>query len=109
VAVAVIDPADRGRRLGSEAVMLLLAYAFDGLGLHRVTMRYLASNDAAVRAIAHQADDAGARVVGVEREAAWAYGSHQDCVLLEVLAADFPPHPATTHLRGSGSRVELPG
>ena len=109
IAVAVIDPADRGRGLGSEAVTLLVAYAFDGLGLHRVTMRYLAANEAAVRAIANRADSAGARVVGVEREAAWAYGSHQDCVLLEVLATDFPPHPATAHLREAPARVELPG
>lgn len=108
VAVAVIDPADRGHGLGSEAVRLLVAYAFDGLGLHRVTMRYLAANEAAVRAIANEADVARARVVGVEREAAWAYGGHQDCVLLEILASEFPPHPATAHLREAPSRVELP-
>lgn len=109
VAVAVIDPADRGRGFGTEAVRLMLAYGFDGLGLHRVTMRYLAANDAAVQAIANHADSAGARVVGVEREAAWAYGGHQDCVLLEVLASDFPPHPATTHLREAPGRIQLPG
>jgi RimJ/RimL family protein N-acetyltransferase len=109
LAVALIDPVDRGHGLGREAVKLLVAYAFDGLGLHRVTMRYLAANEAAVRAIGHEAGTAGGRVVGVEREAAWAYGRHHDCVLLEVLAADFPPHPATAHLREAPSRVELPG
>jgi len=109
VAVAIIDPADRGRGLGTEAVTLLVAYGFDGLGLHRVTLRYLASNEAAVQAIANGAEAVGGRVVGVERDAAWAYGSHQDCVLLEILCSDFPPHPATAHLREAPSRVELQG
>lgn len=109
IAVALIDPADRGRGLGTEAVTLLVAYAFDGLGLHRVAMRYLAANEPVVRAIASQAEAAGARMVGVEREAAWAYGTHQDCVLLEILASDFPPHPATAHLREAPSQVHLPG
>jgi RimJ/RimL family protein N-acetyltransferase len=109
VAVAVIDPADRGRGWGTEAVKLLIAYGFDGLGLHRVTLRYLAANEAAVTAIANHADGTGARVVGIEREAAWAYGGHQDCVLLEVLASDFPPHPATAYLRETPARVQLTG
>lgn len=109
IAVAIIDPADRGRALGSEAVTLMVAYGFDGLGLHRVAMRYLAVNDAAVRAIEREAEAYGGRVAGVEREAEWAFGGYQDCVTLEVLASDFPPHPATAHLREAASRVELPG
>jgi len=109
IAVAIIDPADRGSGLGTEAVMLMVAYGFDGLGLHRVTMRYLAVNEAAVRAIERSADAVGGRVVGVEREAEWAFGDYQDCVILEVLASDFPPHPATAHLREAPRRVQLPG
>jgi RimJ/RimL family protein N-acetyltransferase len=109
IAVAIIDPADRGRGLGSEAVTLLIAYGFDGLGLHRVTMRYLVVNEAAVGAIERDAAAVGGRVVGVEREAEWAFGRYQDCATLEVLASDFPPHPATAHLRESAAGVELPG
>jgi RimJ/RimL family protein N-acetyltransferase len=101
IAVAVFDPADRGRGYGSEAVTLMTAYGFDGCGLHRVTMRYLAVNDAAVRACEREAEAAGGRIVGVEREAEWAFGARQDCLIMEVLRSDFPPHPATAHLRAA--------
>src|SRR5438093_6215588 len=37
VAVVLFDPADRARGYGTEAVMLLLAYAFDGPRLNRRT------------------------------------------------------------------------
>ena len=42
---------------------------------------------------------AGGRVVGVEREAEWAYGGRRDRVTVEVLRENFPPQPATAHLR----------
>lgn len=105
IAVAIFDPADRGRGYGSEAVTLMAAYGFDGCGLHRVTMRYLAVNDAAVRAIERDAAAVGGRIVGVEREAEWAFGAYQDCMTLEILRDDFPPHPATAHLRGVPAQV----
>jgi RimJ/RimL family protein N-acetyltransferase len=107
IAVAILDPAERGRGYGTEAVQLMSAYAFDGYGLHRVVMRYLAVNDAVVTACERSAEAAGGRVVGVEREAEWAFGAYQDTVIMEVLAADFPPHPATAHLREAPSRLEL--
>ncbi|MDQ3934874.1 MAG: GNAT family N-acetyltransferase [Actinomycetota bacterium] len=99
IAVAILDPRDRRSGCGSETAVLLAAYGFDGLGLHRVTLRYLATNEAVVRGIERDGGAFGARVVGVEREAEWAYGGWQDAVLVEVLASDFPPHPATAHLR----------
>jgi RimJ/RimL family protein N-acetyltransferase len=99
VAVAVFDPDDRGRGYGSEAAMLLVAYGFDGCGLHRVTLRYLAINEAVVRACEREAEAVGGRIVGIEREAEWAFGARQDCIILEILRSDFPPHPATARLR----------
>lgn len=109
VAVAILDPDDRGRGYGTEAVLLLIAYAFDGYGLHRVVLRYLAVNDPAVNAVSNSAEAVGARIVGIEREAEWAYGSYQDCVIMEVLASEFPPHPATAHLREGPATLGLPG
>jgi RimJ/RimL family protein N-acetyltransferase len=108
IAVAIFDADDRGRGHGTEAVMLLTAYGFDAFGLNRVALRYLAVNDAVVAACERSAEAVGGRVVGIEREAGWAFGAHQDCVTLEILAADFPPHPATAHLREAPTRVELP-
>lgn len=108
IAIAILDRADRGQGYGTEAVQLLAAYAFDGYGLRRVTLRYLAINPAVVAACERSAEAVGGRVVGVEREAEWAYGAHQDCVIMEILARDFPPHPATAHLREAPARLELP-
>ncbi|HEX8065188.1 MAG TPA: GNAT family protein [Thermoleophilaceae bacterium] len=107
IALAIFDPEDRGRGLGTEAVTLMAAYAFDGLGLHRVAMRYLAMNEAVARAIERAAGSLGGRVVGVEREAEWAFGGWQDAVLVECLSTDFPPHPATAALRAAPGRVEV--
>ena len=101
VAAALFDPADRGHGYGTEAVVLLCAYGFDALGLNRMSIRYLSVNEAVTRAVERSAASVGARVVGIEREAEWAYGARRDRLLVEVLREDFPGHPATAHLRGS--------
>jgi len=44
LAVGMFAPAARGRGLGTEAVRLLLGYAFGPLGLARVQLRVLAFN-----------------------------------------------------------------
>jgi RimJ/RimL family protein N-acetyltransferase len=102
IAVALFDPDDRGHGYGTEAVVLLTAYAFDGLGLNRVAIRYLSVNEAVVRAVERSAEAAGGRLVGVEREADWAYGARRDRVIVECVREDFAPQPATAHLRASG-------
>jgi len=99
IAVALFDPEDRGRGFGTEAVVLLLAYGFDGMRLNRMVLRYLSVNDAVVQAVERSAAAAGARLVGIEREAEWAYGARRDRMIVEVLREEFPPHSATAHLR----------
>jgi RimJ/RimL family protein N-acetyltransferase len=99
VAAAIFDPEDRGRGYGTESVLLFVAYCFDALGFNRLTIRYLNVNEAVTRGVERSAEAAGARVVGIEREAEWAYGARRDRMIVEVLRRDFPPHPATAHLR----------
>ena len=99
VAAALFDPADRGKGYGTEAIVLLGAYCFDGLGFNRLTLRYLSVNEAVTRAVERSAASVGARVVGIEREAEWAYGARRDRMIVELLRDGFPPHPATAHLR----------
>ncbi len=48
VAVGLGEVADRRRGYGSEAVSLLLKYAFHELGLHRLSLDVIASNEAAI-------------------------------------------------------------
>ena len=64
-----------------------------------MVLRYLNVNEAVVQAVERSAAAAGARLVGVEREAEWAYGARRDRMIVEVLREKFPPHPATAHLR----------
>jgi RimJ/RimL family protein N-acetyltransferase len=103
IAVALFDPDDRGRGFGTEAVVLLLAYGFDGLGLNRMVLRYLSVNEAVVQAVERSAAAVGASLVGVEREAEWAYGARRDRMIVEIVRDSFPLQPATAHLRAEGS------
>lgn len=99
ITVVVFDPDDRGKGIGTEAASLLCAYAFDGLGFHRISWRFPAGNAAATAASERAGPGSGARQVGVEREAEWTFGAHRDVAVWEVLGSEFPPHPATLRLR----------
>jgi len=99
IAVCIFDAAERTRGYGTEAVVLLLGYGFDALGLERMVIRYLSVNEAVVRATERTAAAIGGRLVGIEREAEWAFGAHRDRMVMECVREDFPPHPATAHLR----------
>jgi [ribosomal protein S5]-alanine N-acetyltransferase len=97
--VAILSPDDRREGYGTEAAGLVCAYAFDGLGLNRISLRFPAENEAAAAATERAASALGARQVGVERQAEWLFGRHADVAVWEVLRRDFPPHPATAELR----------
>jgi RimJ/RimL family protein N-acetyltransferase len=99
LSVAVLEQADRRQGLGFEAAVLLAAYAFDGLALNRISACFPAENAAAAATAARAAAEVGARQVGVEREAEWAFGRYVDVAVWEVLRRNFPPHPATEQLR----------
>jgi len=49
LAIGLLRLEDQGRGIGTEAVRRVLAYGFDELGLHRVSLRVLASNIRAIR------------------------------------------------------------
>jgi len=99
LSVAILSADDRRQGFGTEAAGLVCAYAFDGLGLNRMSLRFPAENVAATAATERAAPALGARKVGVERQAEWVFGRHADVAVWEVLRADFPPHPATAELR----------
>jgi RimJ/RimL family protein N-acetyltransferase len=75
---------DRGRGLGAEAVRLLLAHAFNDLGLHRVGLEVFPSNEPAIRAY----EKAGFRREGVLREAALIDGERTDIVVMGALSGE---------------------
>jgi RimJ/RimL family protein N-acetyltransferase len=90
IGVLIFDPGDRARGYGTEAVLLLIAYAFETLALHRVTLHYISVNEAVVQAVERSAETVGGRIVGVEREAEWAFGRWCDRLVFEVVRDDFP-------------------
>ena len=96
LAIGILDPTCLGQGLGTEAIQMVLRYAFGPMGLHRVTVRVLAYNVRAIRAY----EKCGFVVEGREREAAWVDGAWHDDIIMGLLETDFGderpaggPHP----------------
>ncbi len=84
-AIGLVDPARLGQGFGSEATLLVVAHAFDDLGLHRVDLVVLADNVRAVRAY----EKAGFRTEGRLRQTLWRDGRWHDDLLLAILAPEY--------------------
>lgn len=83
-----IGPADaRGRGNGSEAVGLLLKFAFCDLNLHRIWLHVLGTNARAIRVY----EKSGFVREGVLREAVHIDGGYVDLVVMGILRADAAP------------------
>ena len=85
LAVGIDDKARLGLGLGSEAIALVLRYAFDVLKLHRISVRVVEYNTRALRAYQK------CRFVteGREREAALVDGTWFDDVLMGILDREY--------------------
>lgn len=84
LAIGIDDPSCLGKGYGTEAIRLVLAYAFSGL-FHRIGLRVLANN---ARAIACYRK-CGFVEEGREREAAFVNGGWQDDVIMGLLDREF--------------------
>lgn len=71
----------RGRGVGQEALRQLLRYGFEELGLHRIYLHVLATNERAIRTY----ERAGFRREGVLREAALIEGAWTEVILMAML------------------------
>ncbi len=79
--IALIEP---GRGYGTEALRLLLGYAFDVVGVHRVTLEVFDFNTRAQRVY----EKCGFVREGVQREALYWDGQWHDTIVMAVLAGD---------------------
>lgn len=79
------DRSLHGRGVGTGATTQMLRHAFRDLNLHRVFLRVLAYNVAAIRVY----EKAGFRREGVAREAAFKRGSYEDMVQMAILQSEF--------------------
>lgn len=84
IAIGILDETCLGKGLGSEAMQLLAAHAFDTMGLHRLSCRVLAFNDRAIRAY----EKVGFVQEGVERESARIGDAWKDDYIMGLLADD---------------------
>jgi RimJ/RimL family protein N-acetyltransferase len=85
VGIMIGEPAMRGRGYGTEAVQLLLDYAFTVLGLHNVMLRVYAYNHAARRCY----EKAGFREMGRRRESRWFNGQFWDEIIMDIVDTEF--------------------
>jgi RimJ/RimL family protein N-acetyltransferase len=76
----------RGRGYGSEALGLLLAFAFRDLNLHRVYLHTFATNEVAIRVY----EKAGFTTEGTLRDGAYIDGRYVDVLVMSLLAGEFP-------------------
>jgi len=92
MAIGLYDADILGKGYGSEAIRLLLQYAFDELSLHRIGVRVLAYNQRAIRAY----EKCGFIVEGREREAAFVDGLWHDDVMMGIINREFLRQPSST-------------
>lgn len=84
-AIGMLAPRFIGRGWGRESTQLVLGHAFDGLGLHRVDLRVLAFNGAAIRSY----EACGFVVEGRERDSCLLDGAWHDDVMMSILEHEF--------------------
>ncbi|HHX65815.1 MAG TPA: GNAT family N-acetyltransferase [Chloroflexi bacterium] len=84
-AIGIYDPSVWGRGLGTETTRLVLGYAFDVLGLHRVDLRVLEYNHRAIACY----EKCGFRREGIERESALIGGRWYNDVMMSILEHEY--------------------
>jgi ribosomal-protein-alanine N-acetyltransferase len=85
--IGLWSPAARGRGYGTEATQRVVAYAFQTLNLHRVELRVLEQNLAAVRCYTK----CGFVIEGRERETAFLDGEWRSDLIMSILETDWAP------------------
>jgi len=84
VAIAIFDPALLGHGCGTEGLRLVIRYGFTALGLHRLSIRVLASNTRAIRCY----EKCGFQHEGRERESARVGERWEDDLIMGLIRED---------------------
>jgi diamine N-acetyltransferase len=82
-----LSPSARGKGYGTDALRVLVRFAFERHNLHRVHLSTLASNEIALACYRK----VGFVEEGRRREGAWARGAYQDEVIMGLLRAEWRP------------------
>jgi RimJ/RimL family protein N-acetyltransferase len=84
--IALVGPRAVGRGLGSEASRLVLGYAFDTVGLHRISLEVYDFNPRA----RHVYEKIGFVHEGTQRQALYWQGAWVDAHLMAILSDEWP-------------------
>jgi [ribosomal protein S5]-alanine N-acetyltransferase len=90
--VGLFVPALRGRGLGREVTHLILGWAFDVLGAHRVELQVLAGNHRAINCYLA----CGFRQEGIRREAELYPDGWHDFIMMGILRSEHAAGPSVT-------------
>jgi RimJ/RimL family protein N-acetyltransferase len=85
LSIGIIDEAYRGKGYGSDALKLILNYAFNELNLYRVGLDVIASNSRAVRAY----EKSGFRREGAMRSSIYRDGVRNDRIIMGILRPEW--------------------
>ena len=81
----VLNPRYRGQGLMPEAVLRVMRFGFEMMGLHRIEARYMIGNDASRRVM----DKVGMTFEGVARDGMLVKGAYRDIATCAILATAF--------------------
>ena len=83
--IGILDPARLGHGIGTEATRLALRWAFEGLGLHRVSLTVVADNSRAIAAYTR----CGFTTEGRFRDSVWLDGQWHDDLSMAILESQW--------------------
>lgn len=87
LAIGIGEPEYRGKGLGSEALGLILNYAFQELNLYRIGLDVISTNERAIRAYRK----AGFKEEGRMRASVFRDGQRADRVMMSILRDEWQP------------------
>ncbi|MGD6845313.1 GNAT family N-acetyltransferase [Bacillus infantis] len=85
IRVNISEEENQGRGYGSEAMELMLGYAFGVLNLHRIELNVFVYNDRAL----HVYEKLGFKQEGVQREALFYDHQYHDSIMMSILEDDY--------------------
>jgi len=99
IAIGIGEPELRGKGYGTDAMRVLVRYAFHELNLHRVSLRVLAENARAIRAY----EKTGFVIEGRERGADSRDGQRTDIIWMGLLREDWEKEVFQSSVHGPES------
>lgn len=85
IGIFIGDEENRNRGLGTEALRLILDYAFNTLNLHNIELGVFSFNSRAIRCY----EKIGFKKVGVRRECYYLNGKFHDRITMDILKSEF--------------------